>query len=247
MQHTDWWKDFFSGLAVDMWQRAVPAEQTAAEAEFIQKHLGTDSPASLLDVPCGSGRLAVELASRGFTLSAVDLSSDFLRAARTGAHDRKVDVSWFQRDMRDLPWPGKFDGVICFGNSFGYFDDEGNGRFLDAVLGVLKSGGRFLLDASSVAENVIPQIRDHTEMQIGDIRFIEDNHYDCELGRLDTDYTFVKGGRTERKSGSHRLYTYREIHSLLTGTGFKDIETFGSIAGDPFKLGAPGLYVVAQR
>jgi len=247
VQKVEWWKDFFSGLAVDMWRLAIPAGQTAAEADFIQGQLSLAPPASLLDVPTGTGRLAIELAYRGFTLSGVDISSDFLRDARLGAHDRKVDVSWFQHDMRDLPWPGKFDGVVCFGNSFGYFDDRGNERFLRSALDVLKSGGRLVLDASSVAENVIPQIKDHTEMVVGDIRFIEDNRYDHEQGRLDTEYTFVRGDRTEKKFGSHRLYTYREISTLITRSGFRDIRTFGSIAGDPFKLGSPGLFITAQK
>ncbi len=247
MQKSEWWKDFFSGLALDMWRLAVTPEQTKSEADFIQQRLLLAPPASVLDVPCGSGRLIIEMASRGFTMSGTDISSDFLHEARSSASAAGLAVSLDERDMRELPPEKKFDGAFCFGNSFGYLDDEGNAAFLRAVRGVLRPGGRFLLDAASVAENVIPLIRPHTEMEFGGIRFIEDNRYDHELGRLDTEYTFVRGDVTEKKFGSHRIYSYREIRTLLEEAGFVDIRSYGSMAGEPFALGAQGLYFDAKR
>lgn len=243
MQKTEWWKEFFSGLSVDMWRLAVTEDQTRMEADFIQKMLQLAPSARVLDVPCGSGRLAIELASRGFTISGVDFSTEFLNEARTLASRRRLVVSWYRTDMRDLPWQGTFDGAFCFGNSFGYLEDDGNARFLESVNSVLRPGGRFILDACSVAENVLPQIQKHTEMQIGDIRFIEDNHYDHELGRLDTEYTFVRGSLTEKKFGSHRLYTYRELQGLLVRAGFVDLHSFGSTSGEPYAFGASGLFI----
>lgn len=247
MQKTEWWKEFFSGLSVDMWRLAVTEDQTRMEADFIQKMLQLTPPATVLDVPCGSGRLAIELASRGFTMSGVDISPQFLEEARTLVNERRLDVSWQQRDMRDLPWQMTFDGAFCFGNSFGYLDDDGNAQFLEAVYRVLRPAGRFILDAASVAENVLPQIQKHTEMQIGDIRFIEDNHYEHELGRLDTEYTFVRGELTEKKFGSHRLYTYRELQGLLSRAGFVELQSFGSTGGEPFAFGASGLFISARK
>ena len=247
MQKTEWWKDFFSGLAIDMWRQTCTEEQTRSEADFIQRALRLAPPAAILDVPCGSGRLAIDLASRGFTATGVDLSPQFLDVARATAGEKGVTIAWHHRDMRDLPWPLSFDGAFCFGNSFGYLDDDSNADFLDAVYNILKPGGRFVLDASSVAENVIPKIEKHTEMQVGDILFVEDNHYDHELSRLDTVYTFVRGGQTERKFGSHRIYSYREFHGLLRDAGFVNCEACGSFTGEPFEFGAHGLFFAAQK
>jgi len=226
---------------------AVTPEQTRKEADFIQKALQVSPPATLLDVPCGNGRLSIELASRGFTLTGVDISEPFLREAQTVSSGNGLKINWELREMRDLPWESHFGGAFCFGNSFGFLDDRGNSGFLKTIHRVLTSGGRFVLDASSVAENVLPRIQHHTEMQVGDILFIEDNRYDHRSGRLETDYTFVRGNQSEKKFGSHRIYTYRELETLLSEAGFKECQAFGSIDREPFKFGAQGLFFIASK
>src|SRR6516165_8449600 len=119
----EWWRTFFSGTSVEMWLQAIPEEQTKQEVDFIERKLKVSPPARLLDVPCGGGRHALALAARGYAITGVDISPDFLNAARTGAAKRLVQVAWEQRDMRDLPWVEEFDGASCFGNSFGYQDE----------------------------------------------------------------------------------------------------------------------------
>src|SRR3990172_3656095 len=139
-RQTDWWKDFFTGLTLDLWRAAVSEEQTRSEAGFLETNLQTSQRATILDVPCGNGRLSLELASRGYRLTGVDISQGFIDEARAASQQRNVRVSWEHREMRDLPWNEHFDGAFCFGNSFGYLDDEGNAAFLKAVLRSLKPG-----------------------------------------------------------------------------------------------------------
>ncbi len=78
MNQPEWWRKFFSGLAVEMWRMAVEPEHTRKEADFVQNALQVSPSAVLLDVPCGNGRLSIELASRGFALTGVDISMAFL-------------------------------------------------------------------------------------------------------------------------------------------------------------------------
>jgi SAM-dependent methyltransferase len=69
------------------------------------------------------------------------------RGRLSGAGARRA---WRLRE--DLPWPARFDGAFCFGNSLGYLDDQGNEAFLNAVVAVLKPGSR-LVPAPIVLEN----------------------------------------------------------------------------------------------
>ena len=58
------------------------ADQTRQDADFIQEALDVSAPAKLLDVPCGGGRHCLALAGLGYEMTGVDLSTDFLTAAR---------------------------------------------------------------------------------------------------------------------------------------------------------------------
>jgi 2-polyprenyl-3-methyl-5-hydroxy-6-metoxy-1,4-benzoquinol methylase len=215
---SNWWENFFEGVAVDLWLQAVPPEHTEREADSLARMLAVPSGARLLDVPCGGGRLSLALAQRGYHLTGVDWSREFLHHARTC--DAGHRVTWEQRDMRDLPWPGLFDGAFCLGNSFGYLDDEGNAVFLRAVAAALKPGARFVLETPMVLENLLGHLQDRPWWKVGETRLLVVNTYDHTRQRLDIEYTFVANGRVDVRSGSHRAYSYRELVALFEAAGF---------------------------
>src|SRR5688572_22954445 len=168
---SNWWEHFFEGLSVKLWLQALSPEHTASEAVTIARLLRAAPGADLLDVPCGGGRLSLALAERGYRLTGVDLSRDFLEHARSC--DGADRVNWEHRDMRDLPWRSRFDGAFCVGNSFGYLDDEGNAAFLRAVAAALKPGARFVLETPMVLENLLGHIQERPWWQVGDLRLLE--------------------------------------------------------------------------
>ncbi len=214
----NWWESFFQGVAVDLWLAAMPPEHTAREADALVQALAVPAGAEVLDVPCGAGRLSLALARRGYSMTAVDWSSEFLAHARSG--DADSGVRWEQRDMRDLPWRAHFDAAFCVGNSFGYLDDEGNATFLAAVASALKPGARFVLETPMVIENLLGHLQDRTWWKVGEIYLLVVNAYDHRTTRLDIEYTFVANGRVEVRRGSHRAYSYRELVALIEAAGF---------------------------
>lgn len=215
---SNWWESFFEGVVIDMWLQAVSSEQTSREADGLERMLGVSPGAAILDVPCGGGRLALSLAARGFDVTAVDVSSEFLARARSleGA-DR---VAWHQTDMRDLPWAGRFDGAFCVGNSFGYLDDDGNAAFLAAVRSALRPGARFVLETPMILENLLGHLQPRPWWKAGEVYLLVENHYDQSTSRLEIEYTFVAKGAVKVRRGSHRAYGYRELVSLLVASGF---------------------------
>ena len=80
--------------------------------------------------------VAIELARRGHTMTAVDLSQEFLDAARVGADTSGVAVDFRYGDMRALELPETaFDGAYCLGNSFGYLNRTNAETFLQRLIG----------------------------------------------------------------------------------------------------------------
>jgi SAM-dependent methyltransferase len=242
----EWWKDFFNGLIVEFWRAAVPHETTHAEADFLEKGLNLSSGSRVLDVPCGAGRLAIELASRGYRPTGVDISPEFLDAARAEARERSLEIEWRQGEMRDLPWDREFDAAYCAGSSFGFFGDQGDAAFVSAVARTLRPGGRFFADFKA-AESVLPSFRESYEMRLGDLVFAARNRYDPLTGTMENLYTITRGERTETKRAVNRIYTCSQILRMLADAGFGEFETYGSIEGEPFRLGSPNLLVVAAK
>lgn len=241
----EWWETFFSGHWLDV-QRVSKVAQTTSEADFIERVLKLQRGAAVLDVPCGEGRLSLELAARGYRVTGVDITKAVLEDARRIAMERRVEVGWHRRDMRDLPWQEAFDGAFCFWGSFGYFDDEGNKAFLTAVARTLKPGGRFVIDIPNVAESLLPHFQGRDWWPAGEIMVLEERRYDHVQSRVEVDWTLVKSGQVETKTSSIRVYTYREICDLLTATGFTNLDAYGALAGEGFNLGQR-LYMSAVR
>jgi SAM-dependent methyltransferase len=232
---------------VDIWLAFPTAEQNRLEPDFIQKVLQLPPGGRVLDVPCGGGRHALELAMRGFRVTGVDLTPRFLAHARAQAVPIQGAVMWEQREMRDLPWQEEFDGAYCFGNSFGYLDDAGDAAFVAAVARALKPGGRFLVDTGTAAEVFFPNYQERSWYDVGGTLFLIHNHPDHVSSRLETELTCVRDGRVEKHWFSQRIYTYRELCRLLAGTGLGGCAGYGSVNAEPFRLGSHHLLLVATK
>lgn len=240
-------EQFFSGLIVECWRDVMPESVTEQEADFLQQQLQLVEGTRVLDVPCGTGRHACALAARGYQVTGVDLSSSFLSEAHALAAKRKVSVVWEYRDMSDLPWNQTFDAAFAMGNSFGYTDDNHDVRFLHAVARALKPGGRFVMDYGAVAEALLPAFQERTWMSVGDMLFLRDGRYNHVAGRIETDYTLIRGGNVEKKPWTQRVYTFLELCRLLETAGFKDFQGYASLTLEPFKLGSRRLLLVATK
>ncbi len=245
---TDWWREFFSGPVLDFVQHSRDEENTHAEADFVQQALELSSDAKILDVPCGGRRLSLELASRGYRVTGVDISLPLLEDAKARADVRCLPISWEHRDMRDLPWRGEFDGAICLWSSFGYFDEQGNADFLRAVSHAVKPGAPFLLDTPLI-ETRLPEMAAEARVwwEVGDLLALEDHRFDHVTSRVESEWTFVRDGQTESKHFSLRLYTYRELCCLLDQAGFGDHRAYGTLDGEPFQLNSTWLYLVTTK
>jgi len=238
-----WFETFFDGLALDMWRSAVTPEVTAREADFLEHALELRPGMSALDVPCGGGRHAIELARRGMRMTGVDLSAGFIEEAR----GKSGPVEWVQADMRDLPWQARFDAAYCWGNSFAYFDYENCVRFLEAVAAVLKLGGRFVLDSGAVAESILPALQAERKMRVGDIDFESRNAYVAAESRMDITYTFTRGERREVKPIHQWVHSAGEMCRMLRGAGFEVVRVVGDLERREYKVGSPRFIGVARR
>ena len=238
-----WFETFFQGPAVDFWTRAMSPALTKTDVDFLEKTFDVKPGARLLDVPCGNGRHSIELARRGYRTTGIDLSGEFLAAARAG-----LDGDWRKGDMRSLELePAAFDGAFCFGNSFGYLDHAGVPAFLLALSGALRPGARLAIETSMCAESILPTLVQKRWHRLGDLMILSENRYDPWESCLHIDYTFVRDGVIETRPTVHYVFTTAELRRMLDDAGFNTLALYGSVAAEPFQLGMGRLVAVAQR
>ena len=267
---SNWYENFFHGLALDLWRKAIPSEHTKAEADFLVPSLHCDAGSHLLDVPCGNGRLSRELASRGYQVTGVDISEEFVEEARSkvgppataGGSDKALSlnppatasgtdltaqVDFILGDMRTIEGAGVYDGAYCFGNSFGFLAYADMEKFLNGVARALKPGARFIIETGMAAESAIPKFTELASHQIEDILCTIKEKYLATDGCIDTEYVFERNGVSESHFAKHWIYTAAEIQRMLERAGFAVESLYGSLKGEPFVLGTDELFVVAQR
>lgn len=109
-----------------------------------------DKPRLVLELGCGTGSLAIEMAKRGYDMIGLDLSVDMLSRAAEKSRDQGVDILFINQDMRDFELYGTVDAVICMLDSINYITDKTDlDRVFQLVHMYLNPGGLFIFDINS--------------------------------------------------------------------------------------------------
>lgn len=241
--------EFFTGVVLDFWRAAVPAEVTDEEVAFAEGALALAPCSRILDAPCGTGRHSLALAERGHRVSGVDLAEPYINQARDEAEARGLaDRADFTRaDLRALPALGAFDTAICLGNSFGYLDHAGDIATLAALAGALRPAGRLLLETGAAAESLGPHLQPRLWVEAGGILMLVERRHDVRAGRLRMSYRFLQAGNWTTRALSQSVYTAAEIVRMMASVGLEARELIGGLDGRPFERGCSRLYIVAER
>jgi SAM-dependent methyltransferase len=250
----EWWRAFFTESFGPLQRAGLRDELVAEEADFLERALDLQSPRVLLDVPCGAGRHAVELAVRGHTVTGVDFNPDVLASARKRAVAKGARLELREADMRrlaDATEAGVYDGAYCYWGSFGYFDTEGDRAFLAGVYRALRPEGRFLVD-THVAESLLPKFQPRKWSWVGEgeerIQIIEERDWDLDSSRVDTTWTFLAGdGPPVRQVSSIRVYGFQELRQLLAAGGFTAFDARETGTWAPFKVGCNRLALIGIK
>ena len=217
---------------------------TSQEIDFLRAELPMADGCRVLDVGCGPGRHALELARRGHQVVGVDVSETFIDVARSSARDEGlVDATFHVADARDVDHMTAigvgFDVAICLcQGAFGVMiDDADDGAVLESIAAMVRPGGLLALSAF----NAYFSVRHH-----------ESASFDVARG-VSQESTEVKNSAGHAKAVSlwTGCYTPRELRLVLGRAGFVVRSIYGVEPGvygaHPPSLDLPEFLVIAER
>jgi SAM-dependent methyltransferase len=232
-----WWEELFT----DDFGRAIPeltAPEVTSEVNFIEDSLGVARGGLILDLACGIGQHAVEIASRGYGVVGFDLSVSQLAGAGELAQERGLKINFLQGDMREMAFEDMFDGVYCWNTSFGYFEEEKNIHTAQNIFKALRSGGNLLLDVVN-RDFVVEQQPSQVWFEGDACVCMDDMCVDFVTSRLLVKRTvMLDDGRSRECSYSIRIYGMHELGKILHDIGFR----VAQVSGHPVM---PGVFMGA--
>ncbi|HVY29346.1 MAG TPA: methyltransferase domain-containing protein [Polyangiaceae bacterium] len=247
-QKRPWWEELFSEDFVRAnWK--VSDEQIKREVTFVEESLGVAPGGVVLDLGCGSGQHAVELASRGYGVVGYDLSLYQLALAADIAQERSQKINFLQGDMREMAFEEMFDGIFCWNTTFGYFEEDKNCSVAERAFRALRPGGMFLVDVIN-RDFVAAHTPSSMWFEGDSCVCMDDAVIDYFTSRLRVKRSVIlDDGRTRECTYSVRLYSFHELGKLLHEVGFRVTEVSGHPATPGVFLGqaSPRILMLAQR
>ena len=227
----------------------------AAWADFIEKIVRSnckERPELALDLGCGTGKMTLELASRGYDMTGIDYSTDMLDVARERAEACGADVLWLCQDMREFELYGTVDLTVscldCINHLTTPKDVE---RTFKLVHNYLIPDGIFIFDINGKYkfENIYSD-RSYVMEEEGGV-CIWQNCYDEKKKICDFYITLFEecdDGRYERydEEQRERMYTLSEMKKLLEKCS---LEFIGAYSDFEFKEATDDderIYIVAR-
>jgi len=139
------WSAVAGSISGDSYQQcfdalAASGEHVHGEADFVSTLV--DVGARILDAGCGTGRVGIELARRGYEVVGVDCAVAMLDTARAVA----PDLPWLERDLSTLE-PGDahlgdpFDVVVMAGNVVPLLAEGAEEEAISRLAATLRPGG----------------------------------------------------------------------------------------------------------
>ncbi len=227
---------------VEKWDQLIDWDARAAsEGEFFIEQLRARGKKKILDVATGTGFHSVQLMKAGFDVTSVDgnaemLAKAFENARRRGKLLRTVhaDWRWLNRDVH-----GKYDAIICLGNSFTHlFEEHDRRRALAEFYAALRHDGILILDQRNYDAILDKGFRsEHRYYYCGDQVEAEPEHVDDSLARFR--YRFPDSSEFHLN-----MFPLRKayVRRLFSEVGFQRVKTYGDFQ-ETYQESEPDFFV----
>ena len=246
-RETDLYRGEYILSFVEKWDELIDwMARAESEGQFFIDVLRARGKETVLDVACGTGFHSVRLTEAGFNVTSSDGSATMLAKAFENARSRGLILKTVQADWRWLNRhiQGKYDAIICLGNSFTHLHEEQDRRrALAEFYAALKHDGMLILDQRNYDAMLDEGFSSkHKYYYCGDEVNAEPEYIDDSLVRMK--YSFADGSDyTLNLSPIRKNYVRR----LLSEAGFARVRTYGDFQ-ETYAENEPDFFIhVAEK
>ncbi|MFW5687674.1 MAG: class I SAM-dependent methyltransferase [Bacteroidota bacterium] len=255
MTKKQWYETLFENYG-QKYENEPFAQGTLGECDFIEQEIGYNKDLKIIDVGCGTGRHAIELTKRGYSVTGIDLSESLLQKAREKAAEQGLKIDFLHHDARNLPFDKQFDVAImmCEGAFPLMETDEMNFEILKNVSQSLRDKAKFIFTTLNALFPLFNSINDfHASDTTEEAAKYHSKGFDLMTFRDYNTTTAVDDNGVEKElECNERYYVPTEITWLLKSLGFKKVEIFGATLGafsrnDRLSTSDFEMLVIAER
>ncbi len=228
-----------------------------ADMPFIEQWAKTTG-GPLLDLACGTGRMAIHLALQGYSVTGVDIVPAMIERAHQKAAERAASVEWVVADARSFHLQKQFPCVFMLMNAFQFLlardDHEG---MLACVREHLLPDGYFIFETRNPSPQMLFEVRHpegetYTLVDGGQLVITDQQVYDpmTQIQHYTTQLTFhhADGRREERTNHTALRYVFpQEMEALLHYNGFQIHTVYGDWQLNPLTASSPAMIYVCQK
>ncbi|WP_375199216.1 class I SAM-dependent methyltransferase [Bacillus sp. RS11] len=217
---------------------------------FIENLLSKNND-TIIELACGTGRLAIPLAKQGFNVYAVDIHEGMLQLAIEKAKKQNVHVHFTVQDCTQLQLPITSNFVYMTGNAFQHFlSNESQNALFQSVKKHLHPGGEFVFDTRNALLNELSIVDEYEESSVnskGEKLTIQHKEEYNPVTQILTCRSINKLEHSTFEDSILLRYTYpMELKRLLEQNGFELLNLYGSWKKSEFTKDSPSMIVHAR-
>ena len=239
---TNWYKNWFDSEYYHILYNKRDHNEAELFIKNLLKILSPNKKAYFLDLCCGKGRHSILLNKMGYKVDGIDLSKNSIEQA---LREKRNNLNFFVRDMRQINEQSKYDFILNLFTSFGYFNDtKDNHLVINGVTKALKKDGLFVIDFLNI-KKTLKNLTKSEKIKINEINFYIKRWSDLNFlyKRIEFKEKTKKIEFTERI----QLLNKEEIINLCSKSNLKNISTFGDYHLNDFNENSERLILLFKK
>lgn len=218
----------------------------------------------ILEMACGSGRLAVPMANIGFTVHGIDNSPEMLALLKERYNNSsgRGNLTWELSSIEDeSDQSHNYSLVFAAVSALQYLKDRKSQKMtFGNAYRSLKRGGKFIVDVFNPnpefvtawgQEILMKQVQSNTDTDLEITWYCAPESYDESTHVVNMPSIFIfktsVGERNVLMPASYYCYTKEELEDLFLGAGFNEIDTVGGYNEESFSIASKRIIMTGIK